>query len=414
MHTVFERSDRLPQQGGSSTSIGTRSVKALGANPALDGLRGIAWAAVFLGHVQPFSSIAPADTGMFIFFALSGFLITYLAVREYAFSGRIDMAAFIRRRVVRLVPALAVFLIVWMVVSAAFTGHVWLTTVPQGGPGQVMGLGTVLEAAAAALTYVMNWAVIFNWFSGYVPIGHIWSLAIEMQFYLIWVSILAVIFRYGRHAALRLAVAGSLLASADVILLTHLGLGGLRVYMGTDTRAGTLLAGSAAALFWSHSKRELKDSKILPPLALVSVGVILWSGYALQKSQLSVGGQMAWPLTALACATTIIYLVERPDTLLGRIATGRVIKYLGKRSYALYLWHYVWLTWFRSLGFPGIAAGLIMSLITAELSWRLVEEPASKWRQAGRKGSRQANLSDKGVGKAQRAGMPRLQMELGR
>lgn len=107
------------------------STRKLGKSPVQDGLRVIAWSLVFLGHIQPLSFLDPDRSG--IFFALSGFLITQLAVSEFAVGGRINFAAFVRRRLVRLLTALVDFLSVGFLVAAFFMQSGWLTTVPHGG-----------------------------------------------------------------------------------------------------------------------------------------------------------------------------------------------------------------------------------------------------------------------------------------
>jgi peptidoglycan/LPS O-acetylase OafA/YrhL len=82
---------------------------------------------------------------------------------------------------------------------------------------------------------------------------------------------------------------------------------------------------------------------------------------------------LTWMAATLGGPLLVATLMERGDSLLGRMLSGRVITYLGRRSYALYLWHYVWLTWLRSLGWTGVLLALALSLASAELSWRLVE-----------------------------------------
>ena len=82
---------------------------------------------------------------------------------------------------------------------------------------------------------------------------------------------------------------------------------------------------------------------------------------------------LTWTAATLGGPLLVAALMERGDSLLGRMLSGRVITYLGRRSYALYLWHYVWLTWLRSLGWSGVLLALALSLASAELSWRLVE-----------------------------------------
>ena len=280
----------------------------------------------------------------------------------------------------RLVPALVVFVGLWLVVAASFIGSPWLTTVPQGGPSRVMSLPAAFEGVGVALAYVMNWFEIEKLFSTYVPLGHIWSLAVEMQFYILWISLLLLILRFGRRAALWVAIIGSAMASFEALVLMHYGAHWLRVYMGTDTRGGALLGGAAAALFWSDSRICLKGSRLFSLAALLAGISMIWSIYSLAGPESAVSQEIAWPITALAASVMTMYLVDRPASWLSRLMSRRTIRYLGKRSYALYLWHYVWLTWFRDLGFEGVVAALVMSLLSAELSWRLVEKPASRWR----------------------------------
>lgn len=354
-------------------------VRKLGRRPGLDGLRGLAWLSVFVGHVQPFTFIDPADTGMFVFFGLSGFLITQLLIEEYHARHTLSLRGFFKRRLARLFPALVVFLAVWFVVVWIFDGSAWLSTVPQGGASQFFSIKVAFEGVLASLTYLINWIEINRIFTGYVPIGHIWSLAVEMQFYVFWAIALGLFLRYGRGTVIWIASIGSLAASAEAIWLMHHGATGLRVYMGTDVRAGSLLAGAAAALIWSNSKVNFASSSVFSFLSLSASIVVLWSMFAFRDPTFSIAQQAAWPLTALACAVLVVYLVERPNRMGGRWSLHPVMQYLGKRSYALYLWHYVWLTWFASMGIFGILAALGMSIISAELSWRFVEQPVSRW-----------------------------------
>lgn len=359
-------------------------VRGLGHRPVLDGLRGVAWAAVFLSHANIVSKYALSDTGMFLFFGLSGFLITQIIVSEYSSTGSVKFRQFLKRRALRLIPALFGFLLVWFCVVMVFRGSSWLTTVPDGGPGQYLGIQTALEGVLASLSYFMNWAIIFNLFAGYVPIGHLWSLAVEMQFYIVWATLLIFLLRFGRKAAFWTAATLSTLSCLEAIFLMHIGQSGLRVYMGTDIRAGSLLAGSAAALIWSNTNFNFEKSRILGVAAFFSVVTIVWSVSAFRQPTFSLSQQLAWPLTSIASAVLVVYLIERSNSFLGRWMSKPIPRYLGRRSYALYLWHYVWLTWLRDLGFLGLVAGLVMSLVSAELSWRLIERPVLEWRKAAR------------------------------
>lgn len=353
--------------------------RKLGRRPGLDGLRGLAWLSVFIGHVQPFHSLDPADTGMFIFFGLSGFLITQLLLEEHHQRESIALKEFFKRRLVRLFPALVLFLMTWFSVVCIFDGSSWLSTVPQGGGSQFFSVKVALEGVVASLSYLINWIEINRIFTGYVPIGHIWSLAVEMQFYVFWAVALGILLKRGRKIALWTAISGSIAASLEAIWFMHHGATGLRVYMGTDVRAGSLLAGAAAALIWSNSKVDYVSSRVFSVLAFLSAMIVVWSMFAFRDPTFSIAQQAAWPLTAFACAVLVVYLVERPSRIGGKWSLHPLMQYLGQRSYALYLWHYVWLTWFASLGFAGIVAALVMSLISAEVSWRFVEQPISNW-----------------------------------
>lgn len=373
----LSQSEKLSSQDG--TNSNGRMIRKLGRRPGLDGLRGLAWLSVFIGHVQPFTSVDPADTGMFVFFGLSGFLITQLLIEEYQSRHTIALREYFKRRLVRLFPALVTFLAIWFIVVCLFDGSTWLSTVPQGGGSQFFSIKVALEGVVASLSYLINWIEIDRIFTGYVPIGHIWSLAVEMQFYVFWAIALGLLLRYGKRTVFWTAAVGSVAASAEAIWLMHHGAIGLRVYMGTDVRAGSLLAGAAAALIWSNSKVDFASSKVFSMLSLSAGAVVFWSMFAFRDPTFSIAQQAAWPLTEVACAILVVYLVERPYRMGGMWSVNPVMQYLGKRSYALYLWHYVWLTWFASMGIPGVFAALGMSIVSAELSWRFVEQPVSLW-----------------------------------
>jgi len=138
--------------------------------------------------------LAIGQSALFVFFALSGFLITALLVQERSTTGRVSLKKFFARRVLRLVPALSFLLTGWLGVVLATRGHApWTTTVPGGGTGTGTSALVALEGVAGAMLYVTNWAEIWGWFSGYVPLGHLWSLAVEEQFYLLWSPVVALI-----------------------------------------------------------------------------------------------------------------------------------------------------------------------------------------------------------------------------
>src|SRR5580692_8325757 len=225
--------------------------------PGLDGLRAIAVLAVIAYHVG--LGWAPGGLlGVGVFFTLSGYLITDLLLSQYQSSGRLDLVGFWRRRARRLLPALFVML-------AVVAG--WVALRQRGQLPALRG------AMAAAAGYVSNWWLIaqnssyFARFGPPSPLGHLWSLAVEEQFYLIWPWLLWIGLRWRRSRAVtdtRLAAASLLLAAASAVtvgLLYQPGYDPTRVYDGTDTRAFALLIGAALAFVWPsrHLREEVAD-----------------------------------------------------------------------------------------------------------------------------------------------------------
>jgi len=359
-------------------------VRLLRHTPALDGLRGLAWAGVFVTHSSLFPGLAFGQASMFVFFGLSGFLITSLLVDERAVRGRVSLRRFVARRAWRLVPALVLFLVVWLAVVAVLGAHPWITSVPGTGAGQPESFTTALEGVGGALAYLTNWLTITGSYSGYVPLGHLWSLAVEEQVYLLWAPLVVVLLRWRRRAVVAVAVALAGLSTLEVVhleLAAH-GYGGNRMYMGTDTRAGAFLIGGALAVVSAHGGlRVLRRATPSAVAAVVALGLLVCGLVDLTTRQPSLTAYcLAWAAATVGGPLLVASVVERPGGRLARLLSTPVLTYLGRRSYALYLWHYVWLTWFRSLGRPGILYALALSLVSAELSWRLVESRAQRWK----------------------------------
>ncbi|MGH9101722.1 MAG: acyltransferase family protein [Acidimicrobiales bacterium] len=345
--------------------------------PPLDGVRGVAFLVVMATHMHPWPSTVAGQVAMDVFFGLSGFLITALLVGERATRGAISLLHFYQRRALRLLPALWLFLGVWLAVVVAFGSHGWTTTVPGRGHGTPEALSTALQGVGAALGYVYNWFKAYHLFGGYVPLGHLWSLAVEEQFYLLWAPLLALLLARRRAIALPatlLLAAVSLLAP---LVLWHGGHGLGRIYFGTDTRAGALLLGAAAAQAWSRGwlDRPMRSRLGGPIVALAGVGLVLASFWMHDTGSVSrwIGG---WVLASVAGPVVVVSLVERPRGITARVFASAVLRYVGRRSYALYLWHYVWITWLAGLGAAGLPLAVTASLASAEISWLLVERRA--------------------------------------
>jgi peptidoglycan/LPS O-acetylase OafA/YrhL len=352
--------------------------RRLGHRPALDGIRGIAWSIVFCSHafVLP---LAIGQGGMFVFFALSGFLITGLLVEERLRTGAVSLRNFFVRRTLRLLPALAFFLLGWVLVVLASRGTAaWTTSVPGGGTGTGTPPWVALQGVLAALLYVTNWSEIWGWFSGYVPIGHLWSLAVEEQFYLLWSPVAALLLcRRGRAAVGWAAGVAAVASFVDIALHSHGGLS-LRVDMGADTRAGAFLVGGALAVAWSRRARwvQVLEGRWSPMVVAGSLLTLGWGAWVFDKNLSAPLFTATWIAVSVAAGLLVVaFLGDRPPSR-NSIVDSPVATYVGRRSYGLYLWHYVWLTWLAGLGLFGVPLALLATFAAAEVSWRLVERPA--------------------------------------
>jgi peptidoglycan/LPS O-acetylase OafA/YrhL len=392
-----------PETGGkgpyrrAGATPGTPDVR-LPYSPGLDGLRAFAVIAVLLYHAQ-LAWIPGGFLGVEVFFVISGYLITALLLAEWRQRGRIDLKTFWLRRARRLLPALYVLLVVTLAFAVVFL------------PGEVAGLrGDVL----AAFGYVTNWYLIFGQESYFEAVGrpsllqHLWSLAVEEQFYLIWPPILALglcigATRLRQRRVLRVALFGALASAAAMALLYAPGVDPSRIYYGTDTRATGLLCGAALAFLWSPGEkyrpsearhRRLKLAPrgrfrrrwgwtaplLLDILGFGALGGLVWFCLHLGEFQpfLYMGG---FALVGLTTTATIMAVVH-PNTLIGaRLLGSAPLRWVGVRSYGIYLWHWpVFMVTRPDLDVPFdglslLALRLAATVILADLSYRYIETP---------------------------------------
>ncbi|MGO9218407.1 MAG: acyltransferase family protein [Streptosporangiaceae bacterium] len=345
--------------------------------PGLDGLRALAVLAVIAYHEQ--LGWAPGGLlGVGVFFTLSGYLITDLLLGHWVRSGGLNLGDFWLRRARRLLPALFVML---AVVTA------WVTVVSPSRLASMRG------AVAGAATYSSNWYYIYthsSYFARFAPPGpfdHLWSLAVEEQFYLVWPWLLlaGVFFLRGRRpSAVRwLALPTLALAAASAVgmlVLYHPGYDPTRIYEGSDTRACGLLIGAALAMVWPSRRTS---------------GTALWRRVALDGAGfagLAVIGLMIWRvgqysaftyqggLVLLSVATAgVVAAAACPGALVGAALGWKPLRWIGVRSYGIYLWHYpvIILTSPANSAEDLPRAGLQVaaSVGLAALSWHFVEEP---------------------------------------
>ncbi len=329
-------------------------------------------------------SFDPGSTGVVGFFALSGYLITGLLIGEHTRNGRVGLANFYARRALRLVPALLLLLAVWLAVVLLFPQGRFLTTVPSSnGPGGPVSWITGLQAVGAALLYVTNWLDVephWHLFYGYSPISHLWTLAVEEQFYVLWAPAMVLLLRLRRHAATLIAAAIAVFFLLDPVLLSASGFN--RVYFGTDSRCGALFCGAVCAFIASRGAwARLRRAPWAPALGAILLASIGWSTWALGQESHRGVWNTGLIVASLACALSVVYVVERPDGAAGRFLTRRMLVGIGRRSYALYLWSYVLNTWLRDTGFLESYLVIGASFLAAEISYRLVELPALRLKE---------------------------------
>ncbi len=346
--------------------------------PGLDGLRALAVFAVIAYHLQ-FGWAGGGLLGVGVFFTLSGYLITDLLLGQWRTGGRLRLGDFWLRRARRLLPALFVVL---AVVTA------WVTLMDRSQLVSLRG------AVAAAGGYVSNWYYIAqhgSYFARFAPPGpldHLWSLAVEEQFYLawpwlLWLGLLCLPRRRGSSGVGWLAVPTLVLVAASTaatLLLYHPGFDPTRVYEGTDTRAAGLLVGAALAMVWP-SRREgrivLPARLLLEGAGVAGVAVIALMIWRVgQYSPFIYRGGLG--LLSVATAATVA-AVACPGALLGRALGWAPLRWLGVRSYGIYLWHYPVIVLASpangGLELPRAGLQVAATVVLAALSWRFVEDP---------------------------------------
>jgi peptidoglycan/LPS O-acetylase OafA/YrhL len=342
--------------------------------PGVDGLRAVAVLAVLLYHAD-LTWIRGGFLGVDVFFVISGYLITTLLLTEWLQRGRIDLPAFWFRRARRLLPALFLLMAVVLVFAVLF-----LSTEVAGLRGD----------ALAAFSYVTNWYLIFSDQSYFEMMGrpslfrHLWSLAVEEQFYIVWPLLLTGLMWLLRPRLVLLVVLAGAVASAVLMaLLYQPDVDPSRVYYGTDTRGVGLLAGAALAFLWAPGRVGGRAGQLHPllldALGLVGLGALAYSFLRLDGFDpfLYQGG---FALVAVASAVVIAVLVH-PRAHLGRILGQQPFRWLGLRSYSVYLWHWPVFMLTRphiDVPFDGLALLALrfgVTITLAELSYRLVETP---------------------------------------
>jgi peptidoglycan/LPS O-acetylase OafA/YrhL len=359
-----------------------RAAGEMGYLPGLDGLRAIAIIGVLLYHAG-IDWVPGGFLGVDVFFVLSGFLITSLILEEYDRAGRIDFRRFYIRRARRLLPAVFVLLIAVGIAVLLFYRD---------------ALSAFREDALATLLYVNNWWYVVVDQSYFESIGrppllkHLWSLSVEEQFYLIWPAVaLLLVRRGGRPLVRRIALA---LALASTVWMAYLAIRGgypidadpSRAYFGTDSHIMGLLIGAALATVWRPGRLSAdvpRSARIL----VTSIGVamiVVVAGFYLFVGEFTPWLYRGGFLVLAIFTAVLIAAATHPASPLGAILGVGVLRYLGRRSYGIYLWHWpifmvtrpgIDVPWSEPVAF---VIRLAATLLIAEVSYRLIEMPVRR------------------------------------
>ena len=350
--------------------------------PGLDGLRAIAVIGVLLYHAGE-GFLPGGFLGVDLFFVISGFLITSLLLSEARLAGHLSLRQFYLRRARRLLPALVAMLAVVAVFMAVFASA---------------DLGQARGDIAAALGYVSNWWYVLHHRSYFIaagrpsPFQHLWSLAVEEQFYLIWPAVLLAL--VATRARLRwitaVALAGAIGSAFWMRVLAVRGnvpfdTDSSRLYFGTDTHASALLLGAAAAAVMAGLAARLDRGIAVGVRAacdvvgVVALAAVCWSMHAFDyfRPGLYRGGFLAFA----AVGVVVVATASAPGGWLGRALDVPPMRWIGARSYGLYLWHWPVFVYTRPgldwslYGPAALAVRLAIVASLTEVSYRFVEVP---------------------------------------
>ncbi|MBN2623839.1 MAG: acyltransferase [Acidimicrobiales bacterium] len=342
----------------------------LGYRRELDGLRGVAVILVVVYHVGgvlwPSARSWLLPGGMFgvdLFFVLSGFLITSLLVGEHDGRGRIDLVGFARRRLLRLVPAMTGLLAAVLGLALA---------------GRMYAVDATLSSAGWALTFTANWAMADD---RPAVMGHLWSVAVEGQFYAMWSIVVVVALRFRRHLGVVAAIAATGVAAVAWWRYVEMGRGAnlFHVYMGTFTRLDAPLVGALAGVAVASGSVDRLRGRAASLVSAVGLVVVVVAAFTLGPFE-PVLYRGAFTLVAGAGACAVVGAVRAGDGVLVRALGARPLVLAGMVSYSLYLWHLPIFDWLERAT-PGWSpvvrsvVGVVAAVAVSTVSYLYVERP---------------------------------------
>ena len=381
--------------------------------PSLDGIRALSVLAVIVYHANKIW-LPGGFLGVEVFFVISGYLITLLLLAESEKNGTVSLKDFWLRRARRLLPALWIVVLGVVVFAALFQREI---------------LGTLRGDVVAALFYGFNWFQVWvgtSYFTSFefVPLRHLWSLAVEEQFYLIWPVVMLVVVKFGKRRlpivsavfvliAVALAVYMAMVYQPGTIstindtpeqFMSLFGQSVSRVdylFLGTFTRSSGLLLGAALAIWWrpwllqNSRAGESKLYDIVGFGGLVALALMMWRFHTVIEG--TDGGTVGYDLlfrggfflTDLASVALIAAAVHPGSKVIAKSLSNPVLVWLGRRSYGFYLFHWPVFQFYRRFAGQGLTPYefvvlVLLALALTELSYRYIETPVrqgaiSRW-----------------------------------